>query len=373
VNCEIEFLPVGDASKAGDAIVVRYGDEDAFELMLVDGGHAETGTSIVEHLHKYFGEDVRLAHVVLTHSDIDHASGLRTVLEEIPVDNLWIHLPWNHAAEAAHLFADPTLSAAELAREIAFGYDILVQIAELASERNIPIHWAFQGANIGPFRILSPSRRDYVRLMAQFDRTPAADVDAIAREGLFIGKASRFARFFEKAVSAARRWIPETWLTEQLKDGGVTSASNETSIVLYGDFGNAGRVLLTGDAGIRALTSAADYAEANGLPLQQFTFVQIPHHGSRSNVGPTVLDRVVGPIQVEDGPSRFSAFVSAPKDDDSHPRKIVLNAFKRRGGNVVATQGEKKVHHGGFRRRAGYVDADPIPFSLQVEQYDDDR
>lgn len=27
MNCEIEFLPVGSGSKAGDAIVVRYGDD----------------------------------------------------------------------------------------------------------------------------------------------------------------------------------------------------------------------------------------------------------------------------------------------------------------------------------------------------------
>lgn len=42
MKCEIEFLPVGSASKAGDAIVVRYGEPDDFRLMLVDGGHAET-------------------------------------------------------------------------------------------------------------------------------------------------------------------------------------------------------------------------------------------------------------------------------------------------------------------------------------------
>jgi beta-lactamase superfamily II metal-dependent hydrolase len=46
--------------------------------MLVDGGHAATGTTIVNHLKRYFGADVSLEHVVLTHSDADHASGLRT-------------------------------------------------------------------------------------------------------------------------------------------------------------------------------------------------------------------------------------------------------------------------------------------------------
>ena len=45
MKCEIEFLPVGDKSKAGDAIVIRYGDLNSYNLMLIDGGHAETVTS----------------------------------------------------------------------------------------------------------------------------------------------------------------------------------------------------------------------------------------------------------------------------------------------------------------------------------------
>jgi hypothetical protein len=56
---------------------------------------------------------------------------------------------------------------------------------------------------------------------------------------------------------------------------------------------------------------------------------------------------------------RFSAYVSAPADDTNHPRKIVLNAFKRRGGIIIATQGATKVHRGGFPMRPGYSSVDP--------------
>jgi len=369
MKCEIEFLPVGEESKAGDAIVVRYGNENAFELMLVDGGHEQTGAAIVEHLRQNF-PGRGLAHVVLTHSDIDHASGLREVLREIPVGNLWMHLPWNHAAEAAHLFQDRLISSESLAKKIASEFDLLVEIESLAQERRIPMPFAFQGASVGPFRILSPSRRDYVRLLPQFDRTPAADMDAIAREGLYVGKSSAVALLFERLVTKARKWIPETWFSEHLKDGGVTSATNETSIVLYGEFESSERVLLTGDAGIRGLTAAADFADANGLPLRQFSFVQIPHHGSRRNVGPAILDRIVGPILPESPAGTFDAFVSSPKDDENHPRKIVVNAFTRRGARVIATQGGKKVHYGGFLPRLGYFNASPIPLARMVEEYD---
>lgn len=98
--------------------------------------------------------------------------------------------------------------------------------------------------------------------------------------------------------------------------------------------------------------------------------MQIPHHGSRRNVGPTILNRILGPIQAEGSLPRFSAFVSAPKDDDTHPRKMVLNAFMRRGGTVIAIQSVKKVFRDGFPVRPGYVTAEAMPFASRVEEYD---
>jgi beta-lactamase superfamily II metal-dependent hydrolase len=369
MNCEIEFLPVGEASRAGDAIVVRYGNANAYELMLIDGGHEQTGTQIVEHLNTYFpGQS--LQHVLLTHSDIDHASGLRTVLEQIPVANLWMKIPWLHAAEAAPLFADKGVSAAQLERDIKSNYDIITQLFEIASARRIAIYEPFQGSTVGPFRVLSPSLPQYVHLIPQFERTPLPDKAAIERAGFWISQETLFSRLAASAAKAVRRLIPDGWYQEQLRDGSVTSATNESSVVLYGSFDENRRILLTGDAGVNALTRAAAYADVAGLPLRQFSFVQIPHHGSRSNVGPTILDQIVGQVQSQDAPPFFTAFVSAPADDETHPRKIVTNAFTRRGGNVSATQGIKIIYYGGFPRRTGYSDLTPMPFVAQVEEYD---
>src|SRR5713101_8751347 len=97
MDCEIEFMPVGDASKAGDAIVVRYGDVAAYELMIVDGGNLDSGKLLVDHIREHFGKEAVVSHVVLTHADADHASGLREVLFEVTVRNLWLNLPWAFA------------------------------------------------------------------------------------------------------------------------------------------------------------------------------------------------------------------------------------------------------------------------------------
>lgn len=371
MNCEVEFLPVGDASKPGDAIVVRYGDASAPELMIVDGGNSEAGKAVVEHVCREFGDHSVISHVVLTHADADHASGLREVLAGLEVANLWLHIPWLSAAGARPYFANKNWTEEGLAKALFTEYDLIAEIVQIALEKNIGIYQPFAGTMIGPFQVLSPSQRVYELFLPQFDRTPDADQAALEATGFWIGKQPNWiAKILEKAAAKVQTWITETWDRELLKDGGVTSASNESSVVLYGDFGIGRRVLLTGDAGLWGLTMAVYYAEQAGLPLQDFMFVQVPHHGSRRNVGPTILNRLLGPIQAEGDPPRFSAFVSAPKEDDTHPRKMVLNAFTRRGGKVIATQGFKKVFWAGFPPRPGYSTVAPMPFAPQVEQYD---
>lgn len=368
--CEVEFLAVGDGSRAGDAIVVRYGEVNAYDLMVVDGGTSETGKEIVAHLKSQFGTNVSLSDVVLTHSDADHASGLREVLREIPVSNLWLHIPWLLAPEAIALFKNKNWTAQGLIDEIKAKYDIVSEIVDVATAAGCDIYYPFQGQRIGPFTVMSPSKWAYLHLLPQFDKTPEPEQPLIQNANMWIGKASTglLKAIFEKAAAAVSKWVPETWTFERLKDGGQTSASNESSVVLYANLGDK-RILLTGDAGVNALWWAINYAKGIQFPLQNFNCVQIPHHGSRRNVAPSVLNELLGQIQPQ-GTQRFSAFVSAPKEDDQHPRKIVLNAFMRRGGRVIATQGKNKVYQGGFPARPGYEPAEALAFSSQVEEYD---
>jgi beta-lactamase superfamily II metal-dependent hydrolase len=369
--CEVEFLPVGEGSRPGDAIVVRYGEINNYSLMVVDGGTADAGKALVVHLKTQFGEHISLAHVVLTHSDADHASGLREVLREIPVANVWLHIPWLLSEHAIALFQHKGWTIDNLSRAIKREYDIVSEIVDLASSQRCVLHYPFQGAQIGPFTVLSPSVEHYLYLLPQFDKTPEPDRPLIEMKGLWVGKPSNnvLVALMEKAAAKIDKWLPESWDVERLRDGGVTSASNESSVVLYTNLGDDRRVLLTGDGGIRALSWASAYARVAGFPLQNFSCVQIPHHGSRRNVGPSILNELLGPIQPV-GVQRFAAFVSAPPDDETHPRKIVLNAFTRRGGRVIPTQGTTKVFYGGFPPRPGYVDVAPMPLSPTVEAYE---
>jgi beta-lactamase superfamily II metal-dependent hydrolase len=371
VKCEVEFLAVGSASRAGDAIIVRYGETTAYDLMVVDGGTAESGETLVNHLQGHF-PNRSLAHVVLTHSDQDHASGLREVLRRVRVANLWLHIPWLLAPYASDLFKTKQLSQAQL-DSMRHEYDVIDELVQLAQAQGTVLHYPFQGQVIGPFCVLSPSWETYRHLLPQFDRTPEPDREQIEGASMWIGTQRSSIELVMRALfesgAAKQKLTLESWQVERLKDGGVTSPSNESSVVLYGEF-EQGRYLLTGDAGVRALTWAADYAQAMGVTLGKFSFVQVPHHGSRRNVGPTILNRLLGPIRIVRSGSTFTAFVSAPASDDIHPRKMVVNAFTRRGGNVFGTQGRHLIHYGGFPARESYKDAESLKLAATVEEYD---
>ncbi len=119
------------------------------------------------------------------------------------------------------------------------------------------------------------------------------------------------------------------------------------------------------------LAATATYAEARGVSLPQtVTFIQVPHHGSRNNVSPSVLDRLIGSrtySPVSD--TRMTAFVSAARGSETHPRKVVVNGFLRRGASVFPTKGQSIRHH----HNIGSRDWQPIqslPFFEEVESWD---
>ena len=55
IGCEIDFLPVGNGDKSGDAIAVRYGYPGNYKVMVYDGGTKESGEALVEHIRKHYG------------------------------------------------------------------------------------------------------------------------------------------------------------------------------------------------------------------------------------------------------------------------------------------------------------------------------
>src|SRR5712692_4577395 len=110
---EIDFLPVDRGEKSGDAIAFRIGNlkgprEEQF-VCIVDGGYDEHGEQMVQHVTKYFGTN-KVDLVVSTHPDDDHCLGLEPVLEQLDVQLLWMHQPWNHADKIKKMFTNGQLT-----------------------------------------------------------------------------------------------------------------------------------------------------------------------------------------------------------------------------------------------------------------------
>lgn len=351
---EIDFIPVGERTKNGDAIAMRITEKGKTEVYVIDGGTQESGKALVQHV-KYYYRTNKIDYLISTHPDMDHISGLKVILEELEVGELWMHKPWDHASHIIKDILDGRVTQHSLSKRIESSVRIAKEIENIAMEKNIRIYEPVQGCSIGSyFRVLSPSEEWYNELLKDFDKVPPTKSSPILEYKTF--------------TSFLNNTIDENWKTETLKEGGETSARNESSVVLLGILPENYGVLLTGDAGRQALAKAYEYALSFKYNLQQCQFIQMPHHGSRRNVSPNLLNKLLGSILPENSPAQKIAFVNTSKGAPDHPKKSVVNAFIRRGVNVVATKGNTICHRSGYPKRPGWGPASPLGLSHNVEK-----
>jgi beta-lactamase superfamily II metal-dependent hydrolase len=344
-SLEIDFLPVGNGEKSGDAIAFRYGDfSDAQKqyIVVIDGGTLDSGKALVEHIKEFYGSYVDL--VVLTHPDGDHSSGLREVLNELKVGELWMHRPWEHSEEILNLFVDGRITSNSLSERLKEAYNYAYELEEIAVEKNITIKEPFAGLtfNNDVIKVLGPSEDFYESLIPAFTKSPE-------QKGVL-----------EKALSGVKEainWIVETMQIETLSEDGNTSAENNSSAIVLFDF-DSDKYLFTGDAGIEGLQGAIDYSNSNYIDISSIQLFQVPHHGSHRNISPSILDQI----------SCSVAVISASKNAPKHPSKKVVNALIRRGAKVFATKGQLKHYNKNCPTRSGYSAATPLPFYEQVEE-----
>ena len=176
---EVDFLPVGNGDKSGDAIVLRYGEPGNYKVMVVDGGTKESGQKLVDHIKSHYGT-THVNYLVNTHPDGDHASGLEVVLEQLTVGEVWVHRPWEYAEEIRHWFKDGRITDESLAARLKDLLSHAYRLEELADEKGVPVYEPYAGAKIGDFYVLSPSQDWYLELVPQFNKTPDAHTVSMA-------------------------------------------------------------------------------------------------------------------------------------------------------------------------------------------------
>lgn len=302
---EVDFLAVGDKGRSGDAIAMRFGNlhgqRNEQTVIVIDGGFKNNTQDLVGVVKNRYGtKSVDL--VISTHPHEDHISGLHDIVEsgELQIHNLWMHQPWKYPV------------ADEWQPLVASAKSLCVEAEKRGIATAVPWPNGIIQRLGGTIQILGPSPDYYESLLLE---SPGALKEEKHEES-----------------------NTEEWWEDTITDDAKTSAVNNTSTIVMVtiDAGNGSRkFVFTGDAGIDAL------AQANIPLMSGCDVLQIPHHGSKHNVGPTILNSIVGGIVPENTqPQGAYAIAScALEGEPKHPNQRVINAFVRRGAKCYATQG----------------------------------
>jgi beta-lactamase superfamily II metal-dependent hydrolase len=355
---EVDFLPVGEGERSGDAIAVRFQypnpDNNNNIVVVIDGGYQKDGLALANAIVEHYGTN-RIDLVVSTHADADHINGLIRLVElaiagVVEIGELMLHQPWNYAYDYTAVKFRPGAPDS-----FTKSLDAAETLCNLAEQAGIPVVEPFTGDTRfdGILTVVGPDPDYYLSLVPQF--------------GVQTQSASGLAGALSAMADAVATRTLERLDIETLTDDGEVSAKNNSSVILELRL-NGQRLLFTGDAGQDALHRAVD---SLSVPLDSdpLSFIQIPHHGSRRNVGPTILNRLLGEPNTRPANS-VTAFVSASKDAPKHPARRVTNAFLRRGCKVCSTEGQQIRHRYNAPDRIGWEPLTPIPFYSEVE--DDD-
>lgn len=348
---QIDYLPVGKGKKAGDAICMRYASDETFKnqkVIVIDGGYTENGVKLVEHISKYYETD-SIDVVVASHSDADHCLGLKTVLEECKVKQLWMHRPWEHSSEIRDAFHDGRITDSSLEERLRESFNAAHDLEQIALEKKIEIIEPFAGLSFdyNVLRVLGPSKEYYQELIIQSPKTPQAKTTL---EGI--------TEFAQGLVERVTEKIND-WTTELLKDPAenATSEINNTSTIIWFNWADK-KALFTADAGVPAINKALEYAESMKYDITTPTFFHCPHHGSRRNIGPTLLNKfhLKGTL----------VLASVPEDGrPKHPSQRVINAFIRREAIFYETNGSGVLYNCNANRE-DWNAIEPLPFVADV-------
>ena len=359
---EIDFIGINKEGKDADAICFRYFNksDNKYHIGIYDGGTNDYGIEMKEHIKKYYkqgNEKIVIDFVVCSHSHIDHASGLTEILNEFDVKKVYMNRPWLYINELYEIIKDKRITKSSLEDRLRTNYKYIVDIEKICKDKGIAIEEAFEGTIIDDrFTILSPAKQFYIDLLVESGKTPEMKNKTA----------------IDKVYSNIRESINmllENWNIERLREDVTTDPENEMSVILYGDMEDE-QFLLVGDAGLKAINKAIDYMEIKSIDCKKIKVHQIPHHGGRRNVSTSLLNRLLGNKVNQGYEDGRIAFALVSKNSD-HPKKMVTNAYKRRGIKVFETKGKTIQHRHNTPDREGWTSTNPVEFYKKVEDWDD--
>ncbi len=202
---EIDYIPVGEGERSGDAICLRFGNlagpRTEQTIVVIDGGDKKSGEQMEAHIREFYKTN-DIDYVISTHPDSDHASGLSVILENFNIGTLLMHKPWEYAAEIKNAFLDGRWTARGLEEKIEKSLKNANELESIAIRKGIRIVEPFQGVATqdSSIRVLGPSAEFYKKMIPLFRSTPTPKIEN-GLLGVFVRKAE------EVSVLSKIGWI----------------------------------------------------------------------------------------------------------------------------------------------------------------------
>ncbi len=346
---ELDYIPVGEGEKGGDCIAFRFWNPligvSSQKVVIIDGGFKDSAESLISHINTYYGTN-KADVVISTHPDMDHTSGLITVLEKMEVANLVMHRPWNHVSDIKRQFANGKMTISGVKKDLEDSLAYASELEDIAVRKKINIHEPFTGTTAfdGVLHFLGPTKEYYQSLLPHFKGTP----DPSTSIGLL--------GMLKKAGESVSQKVQDYLHVNHLDDEDSTSPENNSSTIILIQV-DGHKLLLTGDAGKRAIENAISYAHSQEILLNDLMLFDIPHHGSKRNMGKTMMEHIHAQY----------AYISAPKDSDKHPAAKVTNHLIKKGIKTFTTQGRHIYHFHGVPIREGWSGLNEVQFQSVIE------
>lgn len=352
---EIDLLPVGSEKKNGDCIAMRYGDlvkgKEKQTVIIVDGGYAGTWKDTLKpFLRKYYNCEINgklhIDLVVLSHPDLDHVSGLVEMAkdDEVEIGMIMMHRPWKELSPS--WFRDGRITKNSLKDRLGDAFEKAKELADETlniSQTKLEVGtYTFNEASI---TILGPTSKFYKTCIANCEKTPQ---QANNVENLPQSQGGKGAIAFEPYVKGKIKW----------DDSESTSPINESSLIFLFEYEGT-KVLFTGDVGKEGLSKAIKYAHDNNIKLNDCSIIKMPHHGSRKNVNPAIMDAFVG--------SRVLYYSCASDDLGHHPSQRLINLMNEKKFKQFSTSGSA-LHYGKNAPDRGWETASVFVSSDKIEK-----
>jgi hypothetical protein len=291
----IEMLP----AEYGDCVWIEYGEPGDVHRLLIDGGTYPTYKALRRRIKALHQEAPVLELLVVTHIDNDHIDGIVRLLQNpqlgVRFNDIWFN-GWKHLGDPGDDALGPVqgeyLAARIGNRSLPWNKGFCgnaVAISEADKLPRLPLKGDLQLVLVSPTPAeLTSLRAEWKQVVTEAEKhypAPGSMADWLLR----LGK-DRLYQPDKEGDDSLGEEAPDV---EKLLDAEFSpdgSPSNASSIAFLLEYGET-RCLFAGDAHSDVLEASIQrYLKEERLPLLRLDAFKVPHHGSRGNVSPGLLE-----------------------------------------------------------------------------------